>query len=95
MSHDDSSGKITLHPKSRGPIIEWNNVGYQEIFHKIDKRMREMTEKLGGDYMANPVWSNMMHKGVVTVHPLGGCPMGKHGGKAVVNHKGQVFIGVY
>ena len=93
MSHDDSAGKICLDPKTNGVYIEWKDVGHQKIFEKISERLLQITRELGGTYVVNPVWSKGMDKQLVTVHPLGGCPMAEDGDNGVVNHRGQVFIG--
>jgi cholesterol oxidase len=57
----------------------------------------------GGDYLPNPFWkvfpaelsqaSNLPPPGrnLLSVHPLGGCPMGNDVRSGVVNHHGQVF----
>ena len=94
VSHDDSSGVIKVDPSCDGIFIEWEDVGHQTIFEKVDKRLLEVTTTLGGTHVINPTWHNFMDKKLVTVHPLGGCPMAKDGKSGAVNHKGQVFSGL-
>lgn len=60
-------------------------------------------EKLGGIYLPNPITTlvpaalapvvgQALTDGMkVTVHPLGGCPMGDDGQRGVVDHLGRVF----
>ena len=48
---------------------------------------------LGGEYVANPLWSPMLHESLVTVHPLGGCAMADDGAHGVVDDRGRVFTG--
>ena len=93
MSHDDSSGVIELDPKSSSAFISWEDVGHQKIFEAVNDRLMQITKELKGTFVKNPVWSRALDKQLVTVHPLGGCPMGESGESGVVNHKGQVFIG--
>ena len=93
MSHDDASGRIKLDERRDGAYIEWEDVGHQKNFEMVNKRLLECAEKLGGYYIKNPVWSKLFDKQLVTVHPLGGCPMAENGNEGVVNHKGQVFSG--
>jgi len=50
--------------------------------------MQSIAGKLGSSYTANPLWLLNM---LITVHPLGGAPMGRHPGEGVVNEYGQVF----
>ena len=68
-------------------------MGEQKGFEKIGSRLSEIASALGGTYVKNPIWSKKLGKKLVTVHPLGGCPMGSSGRTGVVNHKGQVFVG--
>ena len=59
--------------------------------------------KLGGTALSNPMWRLLpaqlepllgSQRGpLLTVHPLGGCPMGDSAASGVVNHLGQVFRG--
>ncbi len=59
-------------------------------------------EALGGKYLENPLshkdakWLPFLNgKNTISVHPLGGCNMADDGTIGVVNHKGQVFKGLY
>lgn len=56
------------------------------------------THGLKGFFIPNPYWHGLVSrirdkKGIVTVHPLGGCGMADSGKNGVVNHAGQVFKG--
>ena len=93
MSHDDASGWIRLNENCDGAFIEWEDVGHQKNFEMVNERLLKCAEQLGGTYIKNPIWSNFFDKQLVTVHPLGGCPMATDGENGVVNHKGQVFSG--
>ncbi|HET7057839.1 MAG TPA: GMC oxidoreductase [Nitrospiraceae bacterium] len=92
MTHDDGEGRMVLdrHDHIR---IEWPGVGRQPIFEQADGRLREATRALGGTYVPNPLWSEVMTHPLTTVHPLGGCVMAEDATRGVVNHKGQVFAG--
>ena len=93
MTHDDSAGVIKLDPTSSSAFISWKDVGHQKIFEAVNERLLQITKQLNGTFVINPVFSKTFDKQLVTVHPLGGCPMGDSGENGVVNHKGQVFIG--
>ncbi len=61
------------------------------IFKTIDQKLIEATKANGGTYVRNPLWSTILRNQLLTVHPLGGCPMGEDAQSGVVDHKGQVF----
>lgn len=91
MTHDDSAGRMYLDDDRLR--ISYPGVGKQPIFERVDKSLEDATRVLGGTYVRNPVWSDLMGKDLVTVHPLGGCSMSEDAEGGVVNHKGQVFSG--
>jgi cholesterol oxidase len=89
MTHDDAGGKFELvNDRLR---IGWPGVGSQPIFKKVDERLKQAAEALGGLHCRNPTWSALLRHPLITVHPLGGCPMGEDASSGAVNHKGQVF----
>jgi cholesterol oxidase len=49
---------------------------------------KDIATELGASFRDNPIW---FMRRVITVHPLGGCPMGRHEGEGVVNEWGEVF----
>jgi cholesterol oxidase len=50
--------------------------------------MRQLAGALGGVFKDNPTWHLSR---LVTVHPLGGCPLGRDEQEGVVNAYGEVF----
>ena len=91
MTHDDTGGQIVLED-GRARIV-WPGVGREEIFKRVEANLESATAALGGTYVRNPMWSQLFQQDLVTVHPLGGCPMGDSAESGVVDHKGQVFDG--
>jgi cholesterol oxidase len=91
MSHDDAAGRIIL--EDDRIVLDWPGVGQQQNFRNAHHKLTQATAALGGTYVENPLWSDLFNTRLVTVHPLGGCCMGRDGTQGVVNHKGQVFIG--
>jgi cholesterol oxidase len=57
-------------------------------FERVRSTMKAIADELGGDFKDNPLWR---FSRVVTVHPLGGAPMGRHDGEGVVNSFGESF----
>ncbi|PFX21426.1 hypothetical protein AWC38_SpisGene14082 [Stylophora pistillata] len=89
MSHDSASGVISFDNKIDDIDIIWDRPGYERNFEIIDQVLERVVHGLGGTYVRNPIWSETFGRGVVSVHPLGGCPMEESGGTAVVNHAGD------
>ncbi len=90
MGHDSSDGVITLDHKEN-IRIHWDKAPSEEIFNNISDEIRSIVENLGGTYIKNPRWSEYLGNNLITVHPLGGCPMGKNMDEGVVDSKGRVF----
>jgi cholesterol oxidase len=57
-------------------------------FARVRELSRRFADALGADFRDNPMW---FLSRVITVHPLGGCPMGRHEGEGVVDANGEVF----
>jgi cholesterol oxidase len=58
-------------------------------FTRLRNTMREITESWGARYEDNPSWH--LGRRVITVHALGGCPMGRNETEGVVDSFGEVF----
>ncbi|TGM53395.1 alpha/beta fold hydrolase [Leptospira adleri] len=91
MAHDGNDGKMFL--KDDRLRISWPNVGKKPIFEEISKILKESTIPLEGTYIKNPVWNKLTDQDLISVHPLGGCPMGEDASSSVVNENCQVFSG--
>ncbi|TGK23759.1 alpha/beta fold hydrolase [Leptospira stimsonii] len=91
MAHDGNDGKMFL--KDDRLRISWPNVGKKPIFEKISNILKDSTIPLQGTYIKNPVWNKLTDQDLISVHPLGGCPMGEDAGSSVVNENCQVFSG--
>lgn len=92
MAHDDGNGRLALQEDRLR--IQWPNDGRQPFVERINQRLKQATQAIGGTFLANPLWSKKLKTGgMVTAHPLGGCIMAEDAERGVVNHKGQVFAG--
>jgi cholesterol oxidase len=58
-------------------------------FLRARAEMHKMATELGARFMDNPIWH--FGRRVITVHPLGGCPMGRAISEGVVDPWGRVF----
>ena len=68
--------------------VDWTTETSLEYFNGVRGTMRAIAEQLGGTYADNPLW---WIKRVITVHPLGGAPMGRHDREGVCDQWGEVF----
>ncbi|WP_425101309.1 GMC oxidoreductase [Tropicibacter sp. S64] len=91
MSHDGADGRLAL---DGGRLaIHWPDVGHRPQFARVADALRTATQAIGGTYVPNPVWTDLTDKALITVHPLGGCPMGQSAGTGVVDGDCRVFDG--
>jgi len=68
--------------------VDWNEEQSESYYHRVRDQMRAITQALGGEFVDTPLW--YLNR-VVTVHPLGGCPMGRDSTEGIVNSSGEVF----
>lgn len=87
MGLDSPEGIMKLNKKYLD--IEWPNRRSGEYFDRIRETMRRITEQLQAKFKENPI--RYLKKQVITVHPLGGCPMGNSKEDGVVDSYGEVF----
>ena len=88
MGRDVPDGRLRLRGSGRLDV-DWNERSSREYFAHISATMERIAEALGGEYLENPMWS--CARRLITVHPLGGCPMGRNPAEGVVDRYGQVF----
>jgi cholesterol oxidase len=68
--------------------VDWNKRRSNPTFEDVRRVGQGIARVLDGTFKDNPPW----YAGrVVTVHPLGGCPMGRNEREGVVDSYGQVF----
>ncbi len=91
MSDDVGDGRLRLDGESLR--VEWPAVGDLPVFDHNADVLKRATAAMGGEYVANPLWSPMLRESLMTVHPLGGCAMADDGAQGVVDHRGRVFTG--
>jgi cholesterol oxidase len=87
MGRDVPDGRMYL--RNGRLDIDWRKAsGSEEYFNRLRNTSRDFATALGGRFADNPLW---FLKRVITVHPLGGAPMGRHPGEGVVDAYGNVF----
>jgi cholesterol oxidase len=68
--------------------IDWRKQGSSAYFQRLRTLTRRMAAELGGRCIEGP---RLFLGRLITVHPLGGCPMGRSEDEGVVDPYGQVF----
>jgi cholesterol oxidase len=68
--------------------VDWTTETSLAYFDGVRATMRTIAGEMGGAYFDNPLW---WAKRVITVHPLGGAPMGRHAQEGVCDEWGEVF----
>lgn len=89
MAHDDGAGRLVL--RNGRASVEWPEVAGQKVFKAIEERLYKSAEASGATYLRNPLQSTFLGKALVSVHPLGGCPMGVDRTRGVVDDTARVF----
>ena len=80
----DDDGRLTLNfPKDA--------LANDPVFQKTEEIMKAMAQAMGGEFKTSFLWDGLTKKRIITVHPLGGCPMGNSSTNGVVDKDGQVF----
>ena len=87
MGRDIPDGIMKLRDQNHLDI-DWNMKTSKEFFNDVRGTMKEVAYKFNADFMDNPLW--YLRRGI-TVHPLGGCPMGRNEKEGVVDSNGEVF----
>jgi cholesterol oxidase len=107
IGHDSASGRIELPRGSPGEGsigVRWPGVGNDpamaDAFDKLERRVNDSLGS-GAHVTPNPMWrllpkalSRVLGEGAggaLTVHPLGGCPMGTAPSNGAVDEWGAVF----
>jgi cholesterol oxidase len=85
MGRDIPDGVMRL--RDGGLDIDWTTKTSSDFFDRVEHTLDKLAEQLGAKLMNSPLW---LFKHVITVHPLGGCPMGVSDRVGVVDPWGEV-----
>jgi cholesterol oxidase len=86
MGRDIPDGRVFLR---KGRLdLDWKTDKSSAYFDRLRTTSRSVAHSLGGTYADNPIW---FLRRVITVHPLGGCPMGRSASEGVVDASCNVF----
>ena len=87
IGRDISDGKMSLGGKGYLEI-DWEIGRSKDYFDGVKKTMNDIAQELQAKFVVNPTFH---FNRVVTVHPLGGCPMGRNENEGMVDPHGEVF----
>ena len=102
QEHCESGSAVSKDFKRDGVTILWEDAGMDPVYAEQRNKL-EQVRVLGGLPIMNPLWqfvpprlagvlSGPLPQGnLITVHPLGGCPMGDDAERGAVDHAGRVF----
>jgi cholesterol oxidase len=86
MGRDIPDGRMFL--RNGHLDIDWNRKRSNDYFARLRTTSRGFAHALGARYADNPLW---FLRRVITVHPLGGAPMGRNASEGVVDPYGNVY----
>ncbi len=86
MGRDVPDGVMSLHDGRLA--VDWTLSTSTGYFTALRHTMEDLGGVLGATFSDNPLW---WAKRVITVHPLGGAPVGRHPGEGVCDPYGEVF----
>ncbi|MEA2440455.1 MAG: cholesterol oxidase [Thermoleophilaceae bacterium] len=88
MGRDIPDGRMWLEDGDELQV-DWRKEGRsEEYFERVREVSHKVADQLGSTFLDNPLW---YFNRVITVHALGGCPMGRNAEEGVVDSYGEVF----
>lgn len=87
MGRDVPDGRLTL--REERLENDWSIKSSKVYFERMRDVKRAIAGAFGGRFADNIIW--FLQNRVITVHPLGGCAMGRAHGEGVVDSFGEVF----
>ncbi len=86
MGRDYPTSTMRLHDGKL--YVDMNDHLSDSYYARVRQQMEAISAALQGKITDNPIW--LLNR-LVTVHPLGGCMMGRTSAEGVVNAYGEVF----
>ncbi len=88
MGRDVPDGRLYLDKNGKWLQNDWTIKTSRAYYASVRRSMRALADALDAKFETQPLW---YFKRNVTVHPVGGCPMGSTPERGVVDPYGQVF----
>ena len=99
MSHDSASGVLELaETPPAGDVpplvhVAWAGAGDDPAYANDHAKLSEASAAIWASYIGNPIWQEGFGRKVVSVHPLGGCPMSDSEADGVTDADCRVYTG--
>lgn len=90
MGHDGADGTIELDAHER-PTVRWPQLHERDVFTAENALARRIATRLGGMFVTDPLATPLFLNNNITVHPLGGVPMGDDPATAACDDRGRVY----
>jgi cholesterol oxidase len=87
MGRDVPNGRMTLTCDGRLDL-DWAKGRSSDFFEGVRRTAKQIARVTEATFLDNPLW---YLRRFITVHPIGGCPMGVSETEGVVDQFGQVF----
>lgn len=88
MGRDRPDGSFSLDADSDRLTCSWTVDTSRSYFETMKRRMKIIAEEMGGRFLSNPLY-DLLNR-VITVHPVGGCPMDTTEHEGVIDTYGRV-----
>ncbi len=89
MAHDGSAGRLEMDDDRIR--VDWPGIAKEPVFERVGDALLKAAAANGATYIRNPIQNTFLGKNVVSVHPLGGCGMGRDSTQGVVDHACRVY----
>ncbi len=86
MGRDIPDGHMKL--RNGNLDVDWKKFKSESYFNRVRTTMQNIAHVWGAKFQDNPTW--YLNR-LITVHALGGCPMGRDENEGVVDSYGEVF----
>jgi cholesterol oxidase len=93
MSHDGPGGGTMELDDNDRLRVKWPGAGKLPGYQRVAANLEKAVDATGGTYVPNPIWTELLQHRLVTVHPLGGCPMAENATAGVVDADCRVYDG--
>lgn len=93
MSHDTAHGKLVYSPETELVSVDWPKAGYAPVYQRDNDALEEASRAIWANLIPNPIWEEGFGRKLVSVHPLGGCPMADSDAEGVTDPDCRLYKG--